>query len=302
MNIILHHILNLNIKTKYFLVKMKHDKLKNPGHISIMHDKGDDKFVPQINLLYTDYGCSTDKQVQKTTYHDFWQMEFVIEGTVFAFFDKSRIMLSEKQILIIPPGAKHNFIYDGPRKTWSFKFNLDPEIPEKLPVTVLPDQNNAAHLLCDVLFQLLAEYQHIPTVLYTTFEYLLGGVIVMSYKKREEEKNIPQWVIMAKKFIAENIKENINLEDLAKHLNYTRIHLSRLCKTHLNMKLKDFFDQEKVNIIKKKLLYSHKNITEIALETGFNDVYSFSRFYKRVTALTPSEQRKFNGVNSARAY
>jgi AraC-like DNA-binding protein/mannose-6-phosphate isomerase-like protein (cupin superfamily) len=276
---------------------MKHNTPKEYKHTSIMHEIKSDKFVPEINLLFTDYGDFSNKLVQKTARHDFWQMEFILEGNALVCFDKSKITLSEKQILIIPPGVKHHFVYSGQHKTWSFKFNLYPELPEDLQILLLPRENDNAQNLYNVLFQLLAEYKQIPASLYDTFEYLIGGVIVMNYAKNEDEDKIPEWAIAAKEFIAVNIEENINLEDLATHLNYTRIHLSRLCKTHLNMKLKDFFDQEKANIIKKKLIYSQKSITEIAKETGFNDVYSFSRFYKRVTTLTPSEQRKFSEGN-----
>lgn len=276
---------------------MKYEKLKESEHTSIMHDKEDNKFVPQINLLYTDYGHRSDTLSQQISHHDFWQMEFILEGTVLIRFDKSQITLSEKQILIIPPNVKHSFVYGTTRKTWSFKFSLSSEFITDLQILVLPDSNDAVQKLCNIFSQLLAEYQQIPVSLYATFEYLIGGLLVMSYAKIENEKNMPEWVIVAKEFIAVNIEENINLEDLAKHLNYTRIHLSRLCQMHLNMKLKDFFDQEKVSIIKKKLLYSQKSITEIAQETGFNDVYSFSRFYKRVSSLTPSEQRNLSENN-----
>jgi AraC-like DNA-binding protein len=270
---------------------MKHNQFWKTKHTSIMHDTNDNKFIPEINLLYVDYGVSSEKLALPCLSHNFWQMEFILEGTILAHVGKSQMVLTEKQIIIIPPGFKHKFTYNGARKTWSFKFNLSPEFIDNLQVLVLPDSNDAVQTLCTVFFQLLAEYQQIPISLYTTLEYLIGGVMTMSYAKIEDEKNMPKWAIAAKEFIATNIEENINLEDLAKHLNYTRIHLSRLCKMHFNIKLKDFFDQEKVSIIKKKLLYSHKNITEIAQETGFNDVYSFSRFYKRVTTLTPSEQR-----------
>jgi len=271
---------------------MKYNTPKEYKHTSIMHEIKSDKFVPEIKLLFTDYADRSNKLVQKIARHDFWQMEFILEGNVLVCFDKSKITLSEKQILIIPPGIKHHFVYNGPRKTWSFKFNLYPELPEDLQILPLPRKNDNAQNLYNVLFQLLAEYKQIPTSLYDTFEYLLGGIIVMNYAKNEDKEKIPEWASAAKEFITVNIENDINLEDLAEHLNYTRIHLSRLCKMHLNMKLKDFFDQEKVSIITKKLLYSHKNITEIAQETGFKDVYSFSRFYKRVIGLTPSAQRR----------
>ncbi len=256
-----------------------------------MRDGENKKFIPDVNLLFIDYGSSVCNISQSDATHIFWQMELIIEGSVFVVIDKKQLMLSEKQIILIPPGIKHKFIYTVPRKTWSFKFSQSPEFIDDSHVLILPDTNDASQKICDVFFELLSGYKHIPPTLYAPFEYLIGGILVMNYTKIENEQKMPKWVIQAKEFIAVNIGRNINLEDLAKHLKYTRIHLSRLCKTHLNMKLKDFFDCERANIARKKLLYSHKSISEIANETGFNDIYSFSRFYKRVTSVTPSEQR-----------
>jgi AraC-like DNA-binding protein len=270
---------------------MKYNQSK---HTSIMHDEKEDIFFPKINLLYIDYGVSSEKWMPKTPSHNFWQLEFILEGTILAYFGKSKKMLSQKQILIIPPNTEHSFEYSKLRKTWSFKFNISPEFTDDLQVLILPDSINSAQILCDLLFQLLARYQQIPVSLYATFEHLLSGIIGMSYTKTESINKIPKWALIAKKFIAVNIGENINLEDLAKHLSYTRIYLAKLCKDSFNITLKEFFDYEKMIIVRRKLLYSNKSITNIAQETGFNNVHTFSRFYKRVTGLTPSEQRNSN--------
>ncbi|MCF6175818.1 MAG: AraC family transcriptional regulator [Victivallaceae bacterium] len=270
---------------------MKHKYPINSKHTSIMHDREDNKFVPEINLLYTDYGVSAEPFAPSSSTHNFWQMECVLKGTITACFDGSKLALTEQQLILIPPGVEHNFIYNGQRRTWSFKFNQSPDFIDESQVLILPDKDSGSQKLCELFFQLLAEYQQFPTSLYSTLEYLIGGIMVMNYAKLEDEQNLPKWAIKAKEFIAINIASNINLEDLAEHLSYTRIHLSRLCQAQLKLKLKDFFDQEKAAIVRKKLLYSSRSISQIAKETGFNDVYSFSRFYKRVTGLPPSAQR-----------
>lgn len=268
---------------------MKHLKENESIHTTLMHKE--EKVIPAINLLFTDYGISSKQFVVKSNIHNFWQMEFILDGAVLVCFDKSQRVLSEGEILIIPPGVKHHFAYNSPRKTWSFKFNQTPDFIKNPKVILLSDKNRASKKLSNIFFLLLADYRHIPNIDYPTLEYLIGGLMAINYITLDKYKNIPEWVIIAKEFITINIENNINLEDLAEHLNYTRIHLSRLCKKHLNMKLKDFFDLEVMDIAKKKLLYSNKTITTIAKETGFNDIYTFSRFYKRVTSLTPSQQR-----------
>ncbi len=270
---------------------MKHKHQPNSQHTTIMHDNQHNKFVPEIDLLYTDYGVSAEPFAPNSSSHNFWQLECVLEGTIVACFNESRVVLCEQQFILIPPGVEHNFIYNGQRRTWSLKFSQSPDFIDESQVLILPDAASGSQKLCELFFQLLATYQQLPANLYSTLEYLIGGIMVMNYAKLEDQKNLPEWAITAKEFIAINIAKNINLEDLAEHLSYTRIHLSRLCQAQLKMKLKDFFDQEKAAIIRKKLLYSSRSIGQIAQATGFNDIYSFSRFYKRVTGMPPSAQR-----------
>lgn len=274
-------------------IKMKHSTKNEAVHTTIMHKDESEKIIPVINLLFTDHGASSERFVVKSAIHNFWQMELVDEGAVIVYIEKSKFVLPAKKILIIPPGVKHGFSYSVARKTWSFKFNLSNVEFDNPQAMVLPEENSTAmRKFCDLFFTLIDGYQQIPNILYPALESLIGGIIAMSYTKSLSDGNAPEWIAAAKEFIVVNVGENINLEDLARHLNYTRVHLSRLCRKHLDMRLKDFFDREIASIARKKLLYSSKNITTIARETGFNDVYSFSRFYKRVTSMTPSEQRK----------
>jgi len=110
--------------------------MKESSHTSIMNKKNDGRFIPEVDLLYTDYGVSSEKIVIKSSRHDFWQMEFVLEGTMLVCFDKAQIALSEKQILIIPPGIKHNFVYNKPRKTWNLKFIQSSDFIDKLEIVM----------------------------------------------------------------------------------------------------------------------------------------------------------------------
>ena len=49
------------------------------------------------------------------------------------------------------------------------------------------------------------------------------------------------------------------------------------------------YDPEKA---KELLQYSEKTVGEIAQETGYSDYYYFTKTFKRLTKMTPSEYRK----------
>jgi AraC family transcriptional activator of pobA len=142
-----------------------------------------------------------------------------------------------------------------------------------------------------LFFSLLDGYRQVPDSLVPALESIIAGVLASVYPSDVDAKT-PEWVLKAKEFIVVSADRKINLEDLAEHLRYSRVHLCRMCQNALGMSLKEFFDNEKADLARKKLLYSSKKISLIASELGFNNVYSFSRFFKRVVGLSPSIFRK----------
>ena len=77
---------------------MQHDLSWETKHTSIMHATEGNQFIPEINLLYVDYGVSTESLNLPVSKHNFWQMELVFEGTIFAHVENSRKILSEGEI------------------------------------------------------------------------------------------------------------------------------------------------------------------------------------------------------------
>ena len=57
------------------------------------------------------------------------------------------------------------------------------------------------------------------------------------------------------------------------------------------MTLKEFADRELMKQIDRLLFYSDLTLGDIADQTMFNNIYTFSRFVKRLTGETPSHRR-----------
>ena len=70
-------------------------------------------------------------------------------------------------------------------------------------------------------------------------------------------------------------------------MGYSRNHLSLLFKRKYGIPLKTFIDRERIEIAKSLLAYTEMNVSETAQTMGFNDVYYFSNFFKRLTGKSP---------------
>ncbi len=92
-------------------------------------------------------------------------------------------------------------------------------------------------------------------------------------------------------YIRRNISKNIKTADIADAFGYSPKYLSHMFSKLGGSSLKQFILSAKIETASYYLTDSDRTITEIAAEVGFSDMHNFSRTFKRMTGLTPSEYR-----------
>ncbi len=92
-------------------------------------------------------------------------------------------------------------------------------------------------------------------------------------------------------YIERNIEKNIKISDIAAYFGYNEKYLSHLFSEITGTTLKQFILSRKVDAANLMLTDSHRSIADIAKALGFSDSHNFSRAYKNVTGLSPSEYR-----------
>lgn len=84
----------------------------------------------------------------------------------------------------------------------------------------------------------------------------------------------------------------LTLQGIAETIPVNASHLSRKFKEDTGMSLIDFINLNRIEAAKVYLQNNTSSITEIAFIVGFNDVNYFSRVFKKMTDLTPSQYRR----------
>lgn len=93
-------------------------------------------------------------------------------------------------------------------------------------------------------------------------------------------------------FYEKNLNENISLQMLAEQMNISKVYLCRVFKQHKNTTPIDYFTHMKIEKAKEMLVqYPTMPIREISDSLGFNDMYYFSKVFKRIAGCPPSEMR-----------
>lgn len=126
-------------------------------------------------------------------------------------------------------------------------------------------------------------------------------VVLRSYLKQMREKSAPlPRVVMRKrelfkKFIEKIVESyTVSREVLfyANELGVSSGYLNEVCNDVSTHSAKDIIDSAVVSRLKYELSYTSKTIQELADEYCFPSQSYFSRYFKRLTGLTPSEFRK----------
>jgi AraC-like DNA-binding protein len=109
------------------------------------------------------------------------------------------------------------------------------------------------------------------------------------YKMRM--KNLERFIPILS-YIAENYQEPLSVTLLARMVGLSRFHFSRIFKELTSKTITEYINIIRINKSEFLLRNSPMNISEIALATGFSDIYYFSKVYKKIKKEPPSQLRK----------
>jgi len=93
------------------------------------------------------------------------------------------------------------------------------------------------------------------------------------------------------KYIHEKYHENISLDDVAKEINMSYHYFSKFFKESVGKNFVDYLTELRIVKSKDMLKDSGISIKEICNEIGYSDPNYFSKTFKKVTGMTPTEYR-----------
>ena len=133
----------------------------------------------------------------------------------------------------------------------------------------------------------------VRSVFYHLLGDLLSEVIYEEYYSHrntaiEQERSM---MVRFTNFVAKHYKEDIDQDDLCKHLGMSRSTLYRFAKHYLGISIMDFIRFQRISKAKELIKDTDFPISQIALEVGYKNEASFYRAFKKETDLTPSDYK-----------
>ena len=99
-------------------------------------------------------------------------------------------------------------------------------------------------------------------------------------------------ILKAMKYIKENYQNEITLEDISREVNISSHYFSKLFKDEVGENFIDYITSLRIQKSKELLTENQLRIKEICFEIGYGDPNYFSRIFKKVVGITPTEYKE----------
>ena len=250
--------------------------------------------------------------------HSTWEFVYCDKGHVTVWDDGYRIELGSGEIAFHRPGIPHHIhVGEVPTTMFLLSFACTNECIKlfgRKHLRVTPEQSNIISLMIRELkgtFELnhgelqLSEFRPSASapvgaeqLVCGHLEWLLismirSGVDVPAEdsvsSERLEEVLGTRIMTELKSYINAHLGDSITIEDLARHVHYSRTYITVQFKTATGMSIMDYVEQQRILRAKELLLRGNRTVTQIAEDLGYSSLQYFSRRFRKAVGCAPSQ-------------
>ena len=123
---------------------------------------------------------------------------------------------------------------------------------------------------------------------------VLAQDMIRKYTLLVKEYSLGKYSLIIRKTIAHinhDLTQDLSLKAQANLLSVTPSYLSHLFKKETGMTLSNYVNQQRINHAKYLLTNTDLQIQQIAHDCGYIDICYFTKVFKKITGVTPSEYR-----------
>jgi AraC family transcriptional regulator, transcriptional activator of pobA len=277
---------------------------------------GDNSLTPVIDFIHTEPLEERSKmynwEIQEHLHTDLVQLFVIESGQGVLLSEKKESRIKGPCVILIPPNFLHGFSFQSGTKgeviTFSesylvfiekgntnISFNLNrlgyfdfenqvadfervlffkKSLSEEIKTDQIEKHNSILYLF-SLLFISLSRFNFSQTLVFS-----------------ETENKTLKYLQEFQKNVRKDFLNNKSIKEYAKELHITTVHLNRVCQAVLNKTPIQIIHEQVIVEAKKYLLNTKYSISEISYFLNFNDPAYFTRFFKKIEGVSPSDFRK----------
>ena len=253
--------------------------------------------------------------------HDFWEMVYIDKGEMICTAGKNRFVLKSGEMTFHKPNEFHNLAGDGKTapnvSVISFEchsramrflegkiFRLDSE--EKSLLSKLFEEGLSYYQLAEPQNPFLFEMKKIQTAPFGSSQMtknLLEIFLIKLYRHTEvltkkmrrsyviDGVDVPYQVKEILDFLKDNIYGRITVGDVARKIGKSESSVKQIFASYRKNGIMRYYNQLKIKEAKRLICESNYNMTQIADMLCFDNPQYFSKCFKELANMTPSEYK-----------
>ncbi|MDP4095883.1 helix-turn-helix domain-containing protein [Paenibacillus sp. P96] len=260
-------------------------------------------FIPRAIQLLA-YHEPTDKEWNLTEYD---MLLFVREGMGELHMAGKKIMLAPGIAVFCPAGTGLYIINDEPRKLLVDRIVFDTLVfAESFPGGGAYEQAAASplpageirlsypkrvlHLCKELHAAAQPDRERDSLKVQSIFTQLLDSVFRSSFSR--EAGGPERWIERSVRYIREHYQDHVTRDQLAAMVGISPEHFSRIFMKETGRSFIDYLNRARIRKGRELLQLTRQSVHDIGVATGFGSGYYFSRKFKQLTGVYPTEYRK----------
>lgn len=250
--------------------------------------------------------------------HDFWEFVCVDKGEVEIVAGETPYTLKKGEIIFHKPNEFHklkangkiapnlvvvSFECDSP--CLSFFENRMFEISETERILMGKIIAEAKHCiespLDDPYLEKMERKEGAPFASEQLIQLYLEQMLLLMIRRQQEHKPNMRPVKSTKQkndsliyhkittYLEEHIREHLTIDEICQNNLIGRSQLQKLFREQNQCGVIDYFSKLKIQLAKQLIRENHHNFTQISDFLGYTSIHYFSRQFKKITGMTPSE-------------
>ena len=248
-----------------------------------------------INCGYED--C-IDNFVSFSSIRNYYLIHYITKGSGYYETNGQKTHIAAGDIFLISPGQLVRYTSPDPKDTWSFcwiGFSGN-KAKEYLNLTgITADIERSVNILfyrniMECLAYIEDNKNNISQLKLNT--YVLNCLLALTKNTVSKPVRAETHAERALSYIEYNYGNEITIKDVYTYLNLDRTYFYRIFKKHTGMAPEQYIMHYRIRKSLELLQYSKHSISEIASSVGINNVYYFSRLFRKIMNISPTEYRK----------
>ena len=231
-----------------------------------------------------------------------YQLLYIASGKGHFYFDGIETVVEKGNMILYRPEEPQIYDYYSADKTEVFWIHFTGfEVEEYLKRYQIPEDKHVFHVGSSadypwIFNQIILEIQqkrvNYPELVNMLFSHIL--ILINRYIKEGDKTDFEMINQMerASHYFNENFNNNICINEYAKRLHISTNWFIKCFKDTMNVTPIQYILSLRISAAKRYLESTDKTISQIAACVGYDNPMYFSRLFKKVTGITPSQYRE----------